>query len=81
MFFNINFLFAETILERLSKWNVLTGLILALVGFALMVSSNFIAAKIFKNKTKEEQVTYSLRLKMASAVFALAGLILAVLIP
>lgn len=77
----LSFIFEETIGERFSKWNVITGLVLAVIALVLMVLSRTIIKKVFKNKSEEQQVTYSLRFKMLSAVFAVAGLMLAVLIP
>lgn len=75
-----SFLFAETPLERLSRWNVLTGLILAVLGLLIMVFSSFFVNKVFKDKPAETKTAYILRLKTLSAVLAFAGLILAVII-
>ena len=76
-----NFLLAsETIGERLSKWNVITGLVLAVIGLAFMIAAKPAVNKIFKDKTDEQKTTYILRLKMVSAIFAFAGLILAVIV-
>lgn len=77
----LSFLFTETIGERLSKWNVITGLALAVIALILMVLSRTIVRKVFKNKTEEQQVAYALRFKIVAAVFAVAGLMMAVLIP
>ena len=69
----LSFLFFEDILDRLSKWNVITGLVIAVLGFLLMIFSSKLTNAIFKGKSEEDKKNYMVRFKILSLVIVLAG--------
>lgn len=77
----LNFLFFEdSIFDRLSKWNVLTGLTIAVLGFLLMIFSSKLTNTIFKKKSDEEKRSYIARFKIASLIIVLAGCFLVLVV-
>ncbi|MCL1901268.1 MAG: hypothetical protein FWG51_02590 [Firmicutes bacterium] len=71
---NLSFwLFEESILDRLSKWNVLTGLIFAVLGFLLMVFCSKLTDIIFKSKSEDVKGKYKVRFKVLSMLIVLVG--------
>jgi|GEM_PF-2690313 len=78
LFFDDNYL--NGIFERLSKWNVITGLVVAVLGFLFMIFCGKLTEAIFKNKSEEAKGKYKVRFKVLAMIIVLAGCCLVLLI-
>ena len=76
MIFLICATYSESLLERLGHWNVLTGLILAVVGFILSVSA-FAIVRAIKKSVPDKYGKGVIILKITGLVMVIAGFVLA----
>lgn len=67
-------------LENIAKWNVITGLIVAVIALVLMITAKPIARKIFAAKTEDERTNLILILKVSAGVLAIVGCVLVMFI-
>ena len=72
-------LLATDFFVNLSKWNVIVALVFAVSAFVLMLFANKIVQKRYPDKTEEERLSVSLKIKIGCALVALCACLLAVL--
>lgn len=70
----------DAFLENIAKWNVIVGLIIAIVGFVLMIAAKPITEKIFKNRDEQQRGNIMITFKVIAAVFVVLGCVLVIFI-
>ena len=64
--------------ERISKWNVITALCVAVVALAVMLCVRAVVERRFPDRTEKERETVILRVKVVCAAVMVAACILSV---
>jgi len=60
-------------IDRISKWNVILGLVIAIAAFILMLFGAKIINALFQNKSDDVKGTYLARFKIMCLILVLLG--------